>query len=65
MNQHLLKPKEVLDKNPGLKKVWNSNDLGYLLRLGLVRGEKLIRGCIIDEKDVLRLYRLRTTQISE
>lgn len=52
----LLLPNEILLKNPGIAKKWKAHDIGYLLRLGLVRGEKLLRSCKIEEKDVLKLF---------
>ena len=52
----LLTPTEILSKYPGIKKVWQPADLGYLLRLGLVRGKKLHRGCKIEEKDVQKVF---------
>lgn len=50
-------PQEILQSNPDIKKIWNANDIGYLLRLRLVEGKKLIRSCLIEEKDVQKLFK--------
>ena len=52
----LLAPNEILSNNPGVAKRWKAHDIGYLLRLGLVRGKKLLRSCKVEEKDVLKLF---------
>ena len=57
----LKSPSKILEDNPGLKKHWLPNDIGYLLRMKLVTGQKLNGGrggCIVEEKDVLKLFRL-------
>lgn len=51
----------ILEDNPGLKKFWLSNDIGYLFRMKLVRGTKPYKnhkGCMVEEKDVLKLFRM-------
>ena len=53
-------PRQILEDNPGLKKYWTANDVGYLYRLKLVRGVKPYadrNGCLIEEKHVLKLFR--------
>lgn len=55
---NLLHPAEILRLHPNIKKVWNANDIGQLLRLRLVSGKKLSRGCIVDEDDVLHYFSL-------
>lgn len=54
----LLQPGEIHLKHPKIKKRWTTNDLGQLLRLGLVSGKKLSRGCMLDEDDVLHFFSL-------
>jgi hypothetical protein len=49
-------PIDVLDDYPEIKKKWNCNDIGYLLRLGLIRGKKLRRGCLVYSEDVKALF---------
>lgn len=53
-------PTEILDRNPNLKKIWNHSDIGYLLRLRLVRGRKIksTHSCEVLESDVLELLNL-------
>jgi len=65
MSKEFLKPKELLEKNPGLKKKWRPQDIGYMLSLGLVRGEKNHRTCVVNEKDVLSLFKLSCKLIEE
>lgn len=55
----LKRPIEILELYPGIKKTWNVNDIGQLLHLGLVRGKKLARGCLINENDVKKIFSLR------
>ncbi len=38
---------------------WTANDIGQLLRLGLVRGVKLKRGSLVLPADVVRLATTR------
>jgi len=51
-------PTQILDDHPGLKKIWNTSDVGYLLRLKLVRGKKFHRGCMVEERDILKVFSL-------
>ena len=59
----MLKPPAlILKENPGIAKHWKPNDIGYLLRLGLVQGVKQNGGrggSLIEEKDVLKVFRSR------
>ena len=55
----LLRPSEIVDRNPGIKKHWNASIIGYLHSFGLVRGKKIHRGCLVNESDVLKVFRLR------
>lgn len=55
----LLRPIEIIEKYPGIKKAWSYHDIGQLFHLGLVRGEKLRRGCLINENDVKKIFGLR------
>lgn len=56
----LLRPSELLEKWPAVAKHWTANDLGYMfLRLKIVDGKKLKRGCWVSEQSVLKLYRER------
>lgn len=52
----LKQPIEIIESNPGIAKVWKPADIGYLLRLKLVRGKKKLRSCMVEERDVLRLF---------
>ena len=57
----LKRPAKIIADNPGLAKFWTVQDIGYLLRLGLVAGEKLNggrSGCLVEENHVLKLHRL-------
>ncbi|MBN2664393.1 MAG: hypothetical protein JXR68_12150 [Bacteroidales bacterium] len=51
-----LSPSEIIYNNPFLSELWTAADIGYLLKLKLVKGRKLIRSSIILESDVLRVY---------
>lgn len=52
------RPSEILERWPAIKKHWTANDIGYMfLRLKIIAGKKLKRGCWVSEKDVLTLYR--------
>jgi len=55
---NLLRPSEIVERYPGIKKLWTVNDIGQLLRLKLVRGEKLPRGCKVNESDVRKIFSL-------
>lgn len=53
-------PTQIIQDNPGIKKYWLSTDIGYLLRMKLVRGKKMPggrSGCMVEEKDCLKLFR--------
>lgn len=54
----MLPPAEILRVYPEMKKYWTAGDIGYLLHLKLVSGKKLIRSCLIDEKDVEKIFHL-------
>ncbi len=49
-------PTEILERNPEIKKRWTAQQLGWLLPLGLVRGRKISRGSILEERDVLIIF---------
>jgi len=51
-----MRPSEILVKYPYIKNKWTVNDIGQLLRMGLVSGIKLSRGCEVDEHDVIAHY---------
>jgi len=56
----LKRPSEIIAENPGIKKYWMPNDIGYLLRMRLVRGQKLNGGrggCLVEQNDVMKLFR--------
>lgn len=55
----LKRPSEIIAEHPEIRKVWNASTIGYLLTFGLVRGKKEHRGCRVDEKDVLNIFRYR------
>lgn len=49
-------PIEVLEDYPHIAQFWTPNDIGYLLRMKLIRGKKLIRGCVVYAEDVNALF---------
>ena len=51
-----LRPSIIVERNPDISKSWHIRDIGYLLRLGLVRVRKLLRGCEVSESDVRKVY---------
>lgn len=56
----LKSPGKIIADNPGIKKYWLPNDIGYLLRMKLVNGQKLNGGrggCLVEEKDVMKIFR--------
>ena len=46
-------PQEIKSRNPGL--AWTAQQIGWLLRMKLVKGKKLKRGSLVSEDDVIRL----------
>lgn len=54
-------PTQIIEENPGLKKVWTPSDIGYLFKLKLVRGKKILAGkrTAVEERDVIRLFSSR------
>lgn len=57
---NLKRPTDIISDHPEIKKVWTPNVIGYLLTFGLIRGKKQHRGCVVDEKDVLKIFRYRS-----
>jgi len=55
----LKRPSEIISENSEIKKIWSAAVIGYLHTFGLVRGKKIHRGCLVDEKDVLNIFRYR------
>lgn len=51
-------PGDVLRFHPEIAGRWNASDIGYLLRLGLIRGKKQWRGCLVYSEDVIKLFNL-------
>lgn len=55
----LKRPTQIIEENPGVKKIWTAQDIGQLLRMKLVAGIKNQRTpSLVEEKDVLKLFRL-------
>lgn len=53
----LLKPNEVLENFPQIKKLWSTpQEIGYLLKLKLIKGKHARRTCYIDSTSVLDLF---------
>lgn len=63
IKEDYMTPGELLEKNPYIKNIWTAGDIGYLLRLKLVKGKKLLRGCFVSESDVVELYRWKISGI--
>lgn len=59
MTTKLKRPSEIIADHPEIKKVWNASVIGYLHTFGLVRGKKIHRGCLVDAKDVINIFRYR------
>lgn len=57
--QELMRPCEVIEMYPEIGKRWKPADIGYLLRLGLVSGKPMKRGCMVNASEVKRIYDLR------
>lgn len=55
----LLRPKEILENNPRIRKHFNEAQLGALHWLGFVRGRKLRRGSEICLEDVQRMVEFK------
>lgn len=53
-------PKELLTMYPQLGAIWKVEDIGYLLRLKLVRGRKINKNvrCEVSATDVLKLFEI-------
>lgn len=56
-NDAFLRPSEILHFHPEISTKWTVEDMGILLRMRLVRGRKLNRGCCISVIDVLKLFK--------
>lgn len=53
-------PKQILKDNPEIAKAgFTTSDLGYLFRLGIVRGQKIVRELLIEEKGVRDWFKKR------
>ena len=53
-------PKQILKDNPEIAKAgYTTSDLGYLLRLGIVTGQKITREILLNEKQVLKWFKGR------
>lgn len=53
----MITPHELVLKHPQLG--FTEQQIGWLLSLRLVRGHKLRRGCVVDERGVLAIAELR------
>ncbi len=62
--QKYFRPSIILERHPEIGKCWTSNDIGMLLRMDLVKGYKLSRGCKVLESDVLFLFDKRKIEKS-
>lgn len=49
-------PSDVFDDYPEIKKKWTATNIGQLLNLGLIRGKKLKRSCLVYSEDVKALF---------
>lgn len=58
-------PTEILENYPKMKKIWDARKIGYLFYLRLVEGRKLLRGCLVSERQVLEIYRKYICNIDE
>lgn len=56
----LVRPSEVSRLLPDCP--WNATELGWLLRCGLVRGQRLNPGCLIDPESVKALMGYHETE---
>lgn len=56
----LKKPKEIMKLFPDLP--WDNWDLGRLLSMGLLKGIKLDRGCLLDINSVKELVKYHKSQ---
>lgn len=63
--QDWLTPEAFFIKYPGIKKVWTERHLGYLLRLGICRGRKLSKSCLMSEREILSVYKKWVCRIVE
>lgn len=52
----LKSPIDVFDDYPEMKKYWTPTNIGQLLNLGLIRGKKLKRSCLVYVDDVKALF---------
>lgn len=56
---NFIRPSLLIEKYPKVAKKWTANYIGVLLRMELIRGRVLQRGCEVDEFDVLDLFEKR------
>lgn len=55
----LLRPTEVLERHPEVKKHFDEKKIGYLFYLNIVRGRKLRRTCEVSLEDVLKIVEFK------
>ena len=59
----LLKPTEIINKYPEISNHWNSSELGYLFRLGLIKGKKTRRSSILSVNSIKKILKYKITQV--
>lgn len=58
-----LTPSELKAKHPAI--TWPAQDMGYLLKLGLVSGKKRARTCYLNEAEVLALHEAKVAATAQ
>jgi hypothetical protein len=59
VKEQLARPSVLVEEYPEIKAAFTPNEMGVLLKLKLIRGRKLTRGCEVNVNDVLDLLKHR------
>jgi hypothetical protein len=54
------RPSVLVEVYPEIKEAFTPNEMGVLLKVGLVRGRKLTRGCEVNVMDVFSILAFRS-----
>jgi hypothetical protein len=56
MDDKFMRPSEFLELHPEIKRVWTIGDIGNLLRMKIISGRRIRRGCEVSERELLTLF---------
>jgi len=64
MNKNYLRPSEVLEAHPEIKKIWTAQDIGNLKALHLVDGFRIGKNSFVNINDVIDMFNLCKQKLS-